>query len=1137
MQPTTMQPKLSDTTQTISFVDEEETYNAEVFATDVVVTTNSGNHNHGSSKVKLTNIVDYNWEAKFYPGRLIVIHRSGKFLAYCIKAPNSMDGMIRVVYLEPGVNERLLIKGMNGEVQDLSFAFIQNQVLLASIDELGHVYVHEIELIDGRLRCSLIVEIQEDAGLGGSAHLVAWCPYIPDEDDDASDADIAKMLISTHSNVARIWNIREVSMMCSVGSVKVTDALSCRAGQTASTHTAPLRAAAFSPDGTALATAGADGYVMFAQVCLDLSKVPSCLHKWQPHEGKPLTCLLFLDNHKNYNSDEQFWKFAVTGADNNTNIKIWTCKTWTCIQTLTFTPPLGTDSLSLGMKAQLDISASYLLLSDFKTRSLYVLNMRRDDEDTIAYCKSVSEFLLPYQVLGFCIVDAEEQPVTCQSSCDDPFHRNGSAHDASPNDYDMHDNDVSCAEVGAGAQRTRLRLYVVQPKGLQEANLIYTHQLPIAQAAHDLESLTLEETVEDDELPSNILQQQTQQLKNLLLCSQTQSNSLINARAESPTPMPQLNLMTPDAFSSPGKRDDEEASTSTQDAVMPRLSTGGCKDEEAVSFNSVKQVSGGSSPSREVQQIMSHNDYYKDDEEEEESTQTPVAEGATANGTEPLFKKELYVSPEKPPPPAKLTHSNSDTSWPQISLAQITEANQRKASSDKSSNQSVSAPLSATLPATLSATLPAAISAALPMPPQPQSAPVLTTVVDEATKIKLESLESKIDKLTELMSQQARELRALRNESRPARENVEKAMHEHSQRTAAAIDNALASGWERISRIGESASKAAAQAAGAGAARALEPLASALQHELAIKLTATDNLLAENINKLVNSKTVMERLSTSIATSLSEMVRASFRDALVDSVLPLLEKAHTQIFRQVNHAFQTGTKEFAANTEAAARAAAERGGAAAATSLRQALEKHAEALARATPMQPQHFANTLKDVAHSVLEKEVAWWREQARGVAAQMSRAHSPATPSLADRQMQVSQIQSLIMSGDINGAFQLALSASDLNLVVGACKSADPSRVFGPPCRLKQHVLLSLVQQLAADMTRDTNLKHRYLEEAIMNLDTTNAVTREHLPVVVRELQKQIVAFLNGNPGHALSRQFRMLLMATESLVKTTA
>lgn len=62
------------------------------------------------------------------------------------------------------------------------------------------------------------------------------------------------------------------------------------------------------------------------------------------------------------------------------------------------------------------------------------------------------------------------------------------------------------------------------------------------------------------------------------------------------------------------------------------------------------------------------------------------------------------------------------------------------------------------------------------------------------------------------------------------------------------------------------------------------------------------------------------------------------------------------------------------------------------------------------------------------------------------------------------------------------------------------------------------------------------RYLEEAIMNLDTSNPVTREHLPGVVRELQQQIMGFLASNPGHALTRQFRMLLMAADSLVKST-
>lgn len=101
----------------------------------------------------------------------------------------------------------------------------------------------------------------------------------------------------------------------------------------------------------------------------------------------------------------QFWKFAVTGAENNTTIKVWSCKSWTCLQTITFSP-CQTIEASLGLKAMLDTSASYLLLSDFKSRSLYVLNMARDSDDNMAYCKSISEFLLPYPVLSFCIVDA-----------------------------------------------------------------------------------------------------------------------------------------------------------------------------------------------------------------------------------------------------------------------------------------------------------------------------------------------------------------------------------------------------------------------------------------------------------------------------------------------------------------------------------------------------------------------------------------------------------------------------------------------------------------------------------------------------------------------------------------------------------
>ncbi|KAM3959163.1 enhancer of mRNA-decapping protein 4 homolog Ge-1 isoform 1-T1 [Aphomia sociella] len=971
MQPMTMLPKLSDTTQTISFSEGDGVCSAEVYATDVIVSTNAGTHKHGSSKVKLRNLVDYNWEPKFYHGQLLAIHISGKYMAYSIKAinplnPSSWSGMVRVVYNpEPGTERRALIKGMKGVVQDLSFAHIQSQVVLACIDEQGNFYVHEIEANDAGIRCVLVAEVREDTGAGGGAARVVWCPYIPDEDDDAPDDDVARLLLTTHHNLARMWNMRIiVSQVAATECVGSARAL-CSGGAgvlTAADHAAAVVDAAFSPDGTALATASADGFVMFFQVYMHNESSPRCLHKWQPHGGKPLSCLFFLDNHKNYNTDVQFWKFAVTGAENNTTIKIWSCKSWNCLQTISFTPSIAPEQPVLGLKAMLDTSASYLVLSDYETRSLYVLNMTWDVDDTTAYCKSISEFLLPYPVLSFCIADAEEEQVKCESSCDDPFHQNGSSGDTrdSPDDFDLHhDEGVPAGAAAAGGRRARLRLYIVQPRGLQEGELVYEPPRTVT----GLSEITLEDNSEDPTpttIPSSILQQQSQQLKNLLMRSQTQPGSLIGQRPESPTAPPQLNLMTPDAFSSPGKREEDDPPLSATPDVSgkSRSSVGGACSETSLGNASLgaaaagtgvgldKPASGGSSPSREVQEIMAHNEhYYKDvdgEEEEGQSSQSPAAEPeARAGAPDVACDAELYATDATHTPIAHAhahahAHTNSDTSWPQISLAQITEANQRKASSDKSSSQSLNASLGA--------------RAASPR--------------NERLE-RLEQLEHKIDKLTDLVMSQSRELRALRSSAGSPRTLIDGALHEHAQRTAAAVEAALADGWERFARVGEAASARAATAAGVGAARALEPLVAALQHELAAKLTATDHLLRDNIDKLVNSKSVMERLSTSVATSLTDMVRESFRTALFDSVVPVMEKAHQQIFRQINQAFQNGTKEFAANTEAAARAAAERGGAAATASLRAALERHAGALAAASTQPPAHaLTAALQDAAH-----------------------------------------------------------------------------------------------------------------------------------------------------------------------------
>lgn len=77
----------------------------------------------------------------------------------------------------------------------------------------------------------------------------------------------------------------------------------------------------------------------------------------------------------------------------------------------------------------------------------------------------------------------------------------------------------------------------------------------------------------------------------------------------------------------------------------------------------------------------------------------------------------------------------------------------------------------------------------------------------------------------------------------------------------------------------------------------------------------------------------------------------------------------------------------------------------------------------------------------------------------------------------MKSAEINKLIEDGDVNGSFKKALTASDLSLVMVACRAVKPKEVFAVPCKLEQSVLLSLVQQLATDMVHETQLKCTYV------------------------------------------------------------
>lgn len=140
-------------------------------------------------------------------------------------------------------------------------------------------------------------------------------------------------------------------------------------------------------------------------------------------------------------------------------------------------------------------------------------------------------------------------------------------------------------------------------------------------------------------------------------------------------------------------------------------------------------------------------------------------------------------------------------------------------------------------------------------------------------------------------------------------------------------------------------------------------------------------------------------------------------------------------------------------------------------------------------------------------------------------SQAQTPA-PSIFDVQ---EQIKHLLHQGQINKAFHQALLANDLHLVEFALERADYNQVFNP-CPFEQTVLLSLIQQISADMSNHTELKQKYLSDAIINLNLRDSITKEHSPKVLKELLMNCQNYILANPAGSLSSSVRMLMMAVQ-------
>lgn len=140
------------------------------------------------------------------------IYTSSIKLCILCSAAKTSTGVIRVINSE--TSARVLIRGMEGLVQDIAFAHIMNHVILASVDEKGNLFIHRVlESKDSEtaLESELLLHVIQDSDLDYCGpHRVIWCPFIPDDDTKSPGEiieDVSTLLVLTRGTKVG-WSFR-----------------------------------------------------------------------------------------------------------------------------------------------------------------------------------------------------------------------------------------------------------------------------------------------------------------------------------------------------------------------------------------------------------------------------------------------------------------------------------------------------------------------------------------------------------------------------------------------------------------------------------------------------------------------------------------------------------------------------------------------------------------------------------------------------------------------------------------------------------------------------------------------------------------------------------------------------------------
>ncbi|XP_074533742.1 enhancer of mRNA-decapping protein 4 isoform X2 [Halichoeres trimaculatus] len=1289
---------------------------------EIVASQDSGINSkaRGSNKVKIQPVAKYDWEHKYYYGRLIAV--SNSFLAYAIRGANN-HAMVRV--LSVGSAERSLLKGFTGAVTDLAFAHLDSS-LLGCVDEAGNLMVWQLTCTASKILDQVVVHIQrpEDTPLS-SYHRLIWCPFIQDDNEENQD-DTSQTLALLHEDRAEVWDLEVLRANNSSWPIDATD---LKEGLiTVKGHTQRVSEGALSPDGTVLATASHDGYIKFWQIYIEGTQdKPRCLHELRPHGGRPLSCLLFCDNHKRQDPEVPFWRFLITGADQNQELKVWCTVSWTCLQTIRFSPDVFNSSVLPSLKASLDLSAEYLILTDVQRKVLYVMELRQDLEKGKATFTAVSEFLLTHPVLSFGVRDVahsrlrhtevlpaeeESESLTTEGTQGSTESKSGIQiklfcvhtkslqdvqiwfqpnlgynstgflpHSDSQDGFGFSDHltdQSSDKESGSGSQ-TDLRSIsmlpapadflsnsntssVAMPKLMTpDAFMTPSTSVP-ASPGSSASSLTIVTAISSnsdstnralDDVSQSPIRAENNSSSSLALSTSTNSQrvtssvllpGLENLQALVPPSGPHAldgspaldspllpplasptRARSPDVISSAStamSQDMPEIASQTlqhQRGLVSSLDTSPLSALQTDSMASAASalhlltsprtannsllplelggVDGPGSGSVEPEPRLSNTPSLLENALPQENpgagigsadngvshTPWPAAPDITRETRNSLRdnglgdcsrdqeSKDRHLSSPYHRRSYHLTHNDSldagaEQSDPDDEVASLASSSgncgnrsshrvpvkdwksspraspklKRKTKKDNSessqSRQMDSAQMNAEV--------------------QDELLMLLRSQQREITELRghVEAMQSSI--LAQvghvLTAHHEQEQRRLERVIAETQSNQQQLQEQLSQQISHALSSALTNRMDKVLR--EEMKKTVPQTI----TKSLEPVTGQLNNTITAKLTAVEVTLKENVNKVVKSKNTTDAIGRAAAEAMQGPIQAAYKDAFQSIVLPVFERGCQSMFQQINDSFKQGTQEYIQQLESHMKSRKQReldtrdpivaqlqqmidGFQSSTDKLSSTITANVRAeVQHQIQMMVGNLQESILSHVQRIVKGEVSLAMKEQQAVVtssimqAMRSAAGTPVPTAHLDYQTQQANILQLLQQGQLNQAFQQALSATDLNLVLYVCETIDSQQVFGQhPCPLSQPVLLSLIQQLSSNLTTRSELKISYMEDAVMNLDHGDPMTRDHMAIVLAQVRPKLFSFMQQDPHSPLSKRARRLMMMLQGLV----